>query len=458
MTQNNERKSISKALKRFYGVGDFGFNMMANVDTFFASYFFTNIAKFSLSVYTISTTISAIVDTILSLFYGAWLNKIKPRKWGRYRSWLILTPWMVPFLYAMQYIKLSNGIWGIIFITLAMITSRIAWNIPFIANISMINVAGKNTKERMELSAIRGVYTALSNVIYSYIGPAAVAFFAAMIGESNAYAASAFVFSALMAAGYFAHFKMFEGYEDPGEEEIKRMAEEAAQRTQERKAQKVSAIAAVKCNPHLIGLMLADVTKFMVMFLVYGLAIYYFLYVSHNGALLATFMLAANVVGIIGSYVSKHVVAKVGTKNTVVISFFIMAASMFGAFLMYTQTVVVISLMCVMMFFLMLTNACDMELFATCSIYSSEKLGYDTTGTIMGLSAVPIKIGIITRGILIAATLSIAGFDATINPDLASETLQLGISMGFMVIPAVTILIGAFIMIFGYRLKSPNHD
>ena len=54
---------------------------MTNVDTVYASYFFTNIAKYSLSVYTISTTISAIVDAILSMMYGAWLNKIKPKKW-----------------------------------------------------------------------------------------------------------------------------------------------------------------------------------------------------------------------------------------------------------------------------------------------------------------------------------------------------------------------------------------
>ena len=102
MTDTKKRQGLSGALKKGYGVGDFGFTLMTNVDTVYASYFFTNIAKYSLSVYTISTTISAIVDAILSMMYGAWLNKIKPKKWGRYRSWLVLTPWLVPFLYAFQ--------------------------------------------------------------------------------------------------------------------------------------------------------------------------------------------------------------------------------------------------------------------------------------------------------------------------------------------------------------------
>ena len=283
MTDTKKRQGLSGALKKGYGVGDFGFTLMTNVDTVYASYFFTNIAKYSLSVYTISTTISAIVDAILSMMYGAWLNKIKPKKWGRYRSWLVLTPWLVPFLYAFQYIKITDGMAGIVIITLAMITSRIAWNIPYI--------------------------------------------FAA--------------------------------------------------------------------------------------------------------------------------YVSKPLVAKLGAKKTVVACYFAMAIAMLAAFAMYTNTVIVIALMAITMFFLMVTTPIDMELFANCADYSTEKLGYNTTGTVMGLSTVPIKVGVVARGLLIGAALALAGFDETIDPAAASESMQRGISMGFMALPAAIILVGAVILIFG---------
>ena len=227
MPEKKERNGLSTSLKRFFGVGDFGFTLMSNIDTFYATYFFTNIAKFSLGVITVMTTISAVVDAILSCLYGPFLNKIKPKKWGRYRSWLILTPWMVPFLYAMQFIKIGNGLAAAIFVTAAMITSRIAWNIPFIANISMINIAGKTPEERMTLSSTRMVWTSLASVVYSYAGPAAVSVFAAWIGEKNSYAATAFAFSALMAAGFYAHFNMFKGYEMTGEEELCQMDRQA---------------------------------------------------------------------------------------------------------------------------------------------------------------------------------------------------------------------------------------
>lgn len=449
------RAGISPMLKKFFGVGDFGFTLMTNVDTFYANYFFTNIAKFSLGSISAINTVSGVIDAILSCVYGAFLNKIKPAKWGRYRSWLIITPWIVPILYALQFVKISNGAAGLAFVTVAMITSRIAWNIPFVANLAMINVVGKTTDERMALSSTRSVWTALGSVAYSYVGPATVALFASLLSEKNSYAATAFAFSALMAAGYYAHFKMFEGYEATGEEETENLEKQAADKgAEEKKREGISIWASVKCNPHLIGLMVSSISKYLVLFLVNGIAIYYFTYVSKNAGLLATFVFISNLLGVLASYISKFAVAKLGAKNTVVYSYIFMAAGMFAAYFVYSQTWTVITLMCLVIFAMFITNACEPELFAACAAYSNYKTGHDATGTIMGLLTVPVKIGIITRGILISVALAIGGFSADIDPANATVELQKGISIGFMVIPAVAILIGAIVLIFGYRLSN----
>lgn len=454
--KNTKPKGLSKSLKYFFGVGDCGFTLMSNIDTFYASYFFTNIARFSLGAITVMTTISAVIDAILSCFYGAFLNKIKPKKWGRYRSWLILTPWLVPFLYAMQFVKLSNGLAGAVFITLAMITSRIAWNIPYIANVSMISIAGKTQEERMELSSSRMVWTSLGTVLYSYVGPAAVAVFAGILGETNSYAATAFVFSVLMVAGYYAHFCMTKGYEETGAEELERLAREAAARNRKGERQKISTFGAVKCNPHLFFLFLSNITKYIVLFMVNGLAIYYFTYVSKNPDLLTGFLFAANILGIIASYCAKFIVVKINAKRTEIVFYLIMAGAGFLGFLMYSQTMAVIVLMCILLFAMNLTNACDPELYANCAAYSGKKLGYDVTGTVMGLLAVPVKVGIIMRGILISACLALANFNADIDPSVATKELERGISVGFMVLPAIVILAGALLLAFGYRLKQED--
>lgn len=257
-----------------------------------------------------------------------------------------------------------------------------------------------------------------------------------------------------MAAGFYAHFNMFKGYEMTKEEELQRMAGQARSAQTAPNAQKVRALDAIRCNPHLLWLFLSCITKYIVLFLVNGLAIYYFTYVGQNAALLTTFVFAANLLGVVASYISKFIVARFTAKKTVVCSYFLMAVIATGAFFAYSQTWVVMAAMCAVMFILVLTNACDPELFSNCAAYSGKKLGYDVTGTVMGLLTVPIKIGIVSRGILISACLALAQFSSETDPSMASLQLQRGISMGFMIIPAVVILLGAVILAFGYKLDQ----
>ena len=160
------------------------------------------------------TTIASTVDALLSWMYGAILNSIKPMKWGRYRSWLIAIPWLVPFLYAFQFIKINDGMLGAVVIIIAAIASHVAWNFAYVANVSMISVAGKTPEDRSQLASTRAAWANLSKVIFSYIGPGVAAICAGFIGEVNQYGAAAFCLGVVMAVLYYAHFKMFDGYEE----------------------------------------------------------------------------------------------------------------------------------------------------------------------------------------------------------------------------------------------------
>ncbi|MCC6093553.1 MAG: MFS transporter [Eubacterium sp.] len=456
MADEKQTKPLSRSLKTMYGIGDFGFTLMSNVDTFYANIFFTNIALLPLAAVSVMTTISAVVDLILSMMYGAWMNKIKPHKWGRYRSWLIMTPWIVPFLYAFEFIKVGDGIVSIIIMTAAMITSRIAWNLPYIANVAMINIAGKTTQDRMALSSIRMVWTALGSVVYSFLGPWAVGLAAQAIGQKNSYAAVAFVFAAFMAFAYFLHFRMFRGYEETGEKEMARLEREAREKQAESKpVQKANALAVVKCNPHLIALIISSITKYAVLFLVSGTAAYYFTYIAQdqNSRLFTIFMFVTNLIGVAASYSARFIVGKMGAKKAVYSSYILMGIVMLIAFIIFNNVGMVIVLMGIMYFALNLSCASEPELFSNCAAFSSERVGYDTTGTVMGLLTVPVKVGIVLRGILINAALAIGGFSASVDPAAATESVKRGICVGFMLMPAIFVLAGACILIFGYRLK-----
>ena len=167
-----------------------------------------------------------------------------------------------------------------------------------------------------------------------------------------------------MFAGMYAHFVMFKGYEPTGAEEEATMA--AVQKKASTADQpEVKALDAIKCNPHLIVLILSDMLKFVVFFLVNGMAAYYFIYLSGNPGLMTPFMFAANVLGIIASYLARHVVGKLGGKNSVILSYVIMAAAGLLAFVLRSNTIAVIVLMSILMFFMYISNTADPELMQT---------------------------------------------------------------------------------------------
>ncbi len=452
--QTKERKGLSKALKMFYGVGDCGFSLMTNIETYYFNSFLTNVAQFSPAVAGIIATITSTTDACLSWMYGAILNSIKPQKWGRYRSWLIMAPWLVPFLYALMFLNIGNGTLAAIIITLGFISSHIVWNFPYVANVSMIAVAAKTPEERAQLAATRGAWANLSKVLFSYVFPLVSTIAGAILGEKNMYMGSAFILGCVMVALYYAHFKMFEGYETVDVEAMKAaQAKKAVDRTSP-----MDLVRALGQNRPLIFLMVADVSKWIFNFVSAGAAVYFFKYVAGNPGLQATYILITNLLGVIGSYVAKNVANKFSARTTCITLFFAMAAALLVANFAYSNTILVLVLLCVAMFGYGMLYSLTPALYADTVIYSQWKTGKNAAGWISGLQNVGLKVGVMCRGIIINACLAAAAFNAAELEGVAVEAipaaLKQGICVAFLVAPAVCLIIGAFCMTFGYNLTK----
>ena len=446
-----ERKGLSKALKLFYGVGDCGFTLMTNVESYYFNFFLTNLAMFSAPVVATISTVTTAVDACLSWIYGAVLNSIKPKKWGRYRSWLILLPWIVPFLYAFQFIKVGTGTLSVVIIVLAFISSHIVWNFPYVANVSMIAVAGKTPDERSQLSATRGAWANFSKVIFSYVCPVIATFFAGIVGETNQYGATAFVLGCVMAALYYAHFKMFEGYEV-----VEEVPAQAAKKVKSKdRTSGMDLIRALLQNPPLIALLLADIAKFLFNFVVAGSAVYYFTYIALDKDLNNFYILITNIFCVVGSYLAKTLARKFSSRNTAIAMFFIMAVVMVVANFTYTNVTMVIALMSLAQLGYGMAYSLTPALYADTIIYSEWKTGKNATGWISGLQNVPLKLGVLARGIVITACLAMANFSAE-SVDMANvpEELKRAICMAFMVVPAIALVVAGLLLLFGFRLTK----
>ena len=211
-------------------------------------------------------------------------------------------------------------------------------------------------------------------------------------------------------------------------------------------------------NPYLLGLIVADLAKYVYMFVANGIAVYYFTYVAGNAGLTATFILISKSAGR-RCFLSleKGSRKNFSARNTVIIAYLSMVVVLVLGFLFYNSTWVVLIMVSIAQFFCTMTNACGPALYADCAIYHEYKTGTNATGMIMGLSNIPLKIGVVSRGILINACLAMAGFSlAVVQSNEVTEKLARGISMGFTVIPAIAVGIGALILIFGYKLSSKD--
>ena len=450
-------KPLSKALKFWYGAGDFGFTLMTNVETFYFNAFLTNVAGFSTAMAGTIASITSIVDACLSWIYGGIINAVKPGKFGRYRTWLILLTWLVPFIFAFQFIRVSdNDVLSAI--CAAFIVSHIIWNLPYCANAAMVSIAGGTPQGRAQLASNRATWNNLSGVLFSYAFTGLTAVLAAVMPESKlTYAVCAFVFGLVMVAGYFIHFKVTDGYEeieDPN----------APKATSKTATPKDMAKALVE-NPPLLLLVIADLAKWIVKFLVASSAVYYFVYVMGTG-LQANYMLLANLMGVIGAFAARFIAKKLTNRGAMIAAYAWMAAFMIIAYFMYATPVVVFVLMILGQFGYGVAYAASPALYADTAVFARWKSGKDSTGFIMGLQNVPLKIGVLVKSVLLNTALALAGYDAykqaivdkTIAPADLPATLKQGVCGAFSLWSGIFCAIGLLILVFGFKLTKEKVD
>ena len=277
-------ESLSSTLKYFFGVGDAGFVLMSNIETFYFMTFLTDLAGFSAVISGMINSVFTTVDACLSWLYGGIINGTKAKRWGRYRSWLIIVPWMVPFLYAFMFLRISdNEMLSAVVIIAAAILSHVVWNFGYVANATLVSVVGKTPEDKATLASSRATWNNIGGLLFSYLGLPFATLLAGFVGEKNKFAAAAFCLGVLMVVTYFAHFKMTEGYE-----EIE-TGEQQARGNDKTKVSVPEMFASLFQNPPLMVLMLADLAKWCVKFVTAASAIYYFRDAMGNPGLMSIY-------------------------------------------------------------------------------------------------------------------------------------------------------------------------
>ena len=441
----NTKKELSTALKYVFGVGDAGFVLMSNVETFYFMSCMTNTLGFTPAAAGVINSIFSIVDACLSWMYGAIINGTKAGKHGRTRSWLVGLPWIVPFIFAFQFIRVSdNETFAGVIIVIAAIVSHVIWNFPYVANSALVSVVGKTPDDKATLASSRATWNNIGGLIWSYAGLPFATFLAGIVGQKYQWAAAAFVLGLVMAVTYTAHFKMTDGYED--------LEDTAPKAAAQNKMSFGEMLKALFTNPQLIFLIIADLAKWCVKFVVAASAIYYFRDAAGNQGLMVPYQLATALGAMVGAFVCRYLVQKLSARTSAIVAYVGMTVFLFLIYLSYANATMVIVFMTLAQFCYGMALAIAPALYADVVTFTTAKTGKNAAGWIMGLQNIPLKAAVFLRGVIVAAALTACGWKADVvyagTPQAQSLTIP------FALVPAIFCAVGLLILIFCYKLTK----
>ncbi|KPU42820.1 hypothetical protein OXPF_35830 [Oxobacter pfennigii] len=446
------KKPLSKSLKTFYGVGDLGFSLMTSVGVYLQTYFLTDVAGFNLALVALIISIPNTFDAIFSGVYGAVIDTVKPMRWGKLRSWLIVLPPLVVLFMTLQYTKIGTDNIAAIIIIVSAVISKPLLNTPWVANLALLPLLANNTQEKVLLSSRRMFWSSISRLFFSYISTPLALFVGTVTGNLVfGYTVLQFLMAVSMWAGYLITFKMTEGYE-----ELPVKGAEAQQtKTAVKKKERASLSDILKNlfqNPPLLVLLLADYGRNIAAFIMAGSIAYYYTYVAQNMALMPLHMLITSIASILGTLASPAVSKRINNTRTMTITGTLISGCLYLiARFVGLQTSLFIAVFACSSFIVGITGSSNVALYSDTIVYGEWKTGQNTAGFIMGLMNFPLKVGKMTNGIIMAAALASIGFVAKMTP---TPALKAGIINIMTLIPAAGLLFTGLVLLLGFKLTE----
>jgi GPH family glycoside/pentoside/hexuronide:cation symporter/glucuronide carrier protein len=409
------------------------------MEIFFFAAFLTDYAKIPVAMAGTVLMVTSIFDIVWVPTAGIILEKSGMR-WGRYRSWLLIGPPLAALFFTLQFAKIGDPTTNAILISVGFIVSHLVWNIFYAGHIAMNNSMTTVREERISMASNRGMFNALGAIAFSIIGAKAIQ----VLGNGDPAMGSTLtviITGVFMTLCYWALFALTKDYAyHPGEN----VASE-----EKDKMPIGEMLKQIVVNPPLIGLMLAELGRYLGRFIIFGMAFYYFKYVIDNLAVISIFFTGLNVVCFFGAMATAPLAKKFGERNTYILS---LSLFIIGLALVWLLPMNYISFMIVMFVAYLgygMPDALGVAMYSSTVDYGEWKTGKNARGFIMSLISFPIKTAIFVRSIVITSVLVSAGYVADMQ---ATPELIQGIKNGIALVPALFIGVGLIIIVFLYKL------
>lgn len=446
-------KRITNTIKNVWGISEVGFSFMTTVETSFFLLFLTDVAGLPLAMAAIISTITGIADTVSALLAGAVIDKMH-LKHGKYRSWLLYGPPFVMMFFAFEFTKIGSDLTAAIIISAGFLISHFIWNISWTANRSLVSELTDDPTEKAHLSGRIAAGSNIGKLIASKAIPIMSLGFAALFAQGGAvwgYTLTALIGSGLMLIGYYIHYFITKGYDV--------MPEVIANSEEAIKKEKVSFVDMMKgvfANPPLVAAVFFDFIRLIGYYTMLAFGAY-FCKVNcpdNVAATIGNLLLFANLGALIGSLLSRHAVAKFGTKMSSLFGTVGCIALLVIGYFVSSNSVVMIGIVFLALLCFGVAYGLTTSLYINSSTYSEFKTGKNTQGFIMAFCSFSIKMAIVIRGLIITMGLGIIGYVAAdVTAKNISAQVISGANIMFFIVPAAVMAISLIPLMF-YKLSD----
>lgn len=441
-----QQKALTKTIRRFYGIADFGFSGYTGMMTNFWNFFLSDIMKLPLTMVATVATVPLLVNTYSSPFYGLIMQKVKALKWGKIRSWFIIAPPITLIFFTLCFSGIGLGtVWAGIFIIIVRSLAPISWNISWTANAAMLNVLSVTSEDRVKLSRNKQMGSSLANTLWAVaIVPMAGAIGKIVGTQVGGYTVTAFFIASIAVVCFLIMFKITEGYDTVTKEQV-------AKKEKQEKVRLIDTLKAIYKNPQLLVTLLVALGWHTVNYVMVGLVVYYFTYVAENIALLALNNLIATGISVIAAYFGGIIGTKLGIKRAAILSSVIMAGSLVVAkFLAVDSAIAFIICFTIMKIGYGIGTVLLNAMFSSCAVYGEYVSGEDQSLFIMSLQQTPLILSGLIRGIITNVLLATSGY---VVGQVASYATKVSITNALCLGPAIIACI-TLVVVFFYTLND----
>ncbi len=424
----------------FWGLGNIGEGVVSMVTSTYFIIFLTDTAKLPLGMVSLISLFGSILDFLLVPLSGALLIATKPMKWGKYRSWLLISPPFVILCYLLCFTVVPDSqILTAVCALLGYVGGKIAWNIGYAANASLTAVLSEASKSNTRFTSQRMMGSNIGRLIGNSLTPAIVAAVAVTMGEVSGYRITILVFGTVYLLTCLIHF-----YISGSKKQSDTVCAEKKDKMSVKEVVKILAV-----EPRLLVTLIIDLTSNVASLALPSLAVYYYKYCAGAPALVSTHMLIIGFGGLVGASAVRALGKLVRkTKLVLIILYALVALSLLSIRLFPTDTFYFLAIGAAVSLFTGMTSPIELTLYINHAEHYRRKTGQDATGFIMGLSNLPVKFASIIKSTLIPFALMSAGYVANAE---ATPQMQKAIINAYTFVPTLFPVCGIVLLSLFYR-------